>query len=163
DAAIAAFAEGDLARAGRIGHDLKSLAGNIGARRLSAEGDAVQIAAKRGETDALAVHLPAMRAALAEVLRGAHRLEESAVASASAPSVAPESLIADLERLSRQLADNNFAAAEAWTALAEPLGGVADPALLRALGAAIDSLDFDKAQGVLRRIIDELHAPLLAG
>ncbi|HYH20566.1 MAG TPA: response regulator [Azospirillum sp.] len=164
DAAVAAVADGDLAGAGRIAHDLKSLAGNIGARRLSAEADAVQVAAKRGETDALAAHLPALRAALADVLRGAQRLEESAAEPAAAsPRAVPDGLGAELERLSQLLADNNFAAAEAWPALADTLATVADPVQVRALAAAIDSLEFAKAQGILGRIIDELHAPVGAG
>jgi len=163
DAAVAAFADGDLVRAGHIAHDLKSLAGNIGARRLSAEADAVQVAAKRRETDALAVHLPALRAALADVLQGARHLEESAAEPAAPQPVISDGLKAELERLSQLLADNNFAAAEAWPALADGLATAADPAQVRALAAAIDSLEFAKAQGILQRIIDEFHVPLTAG
>ncbi|PWC68347.1 response regulator [Azospirillum sp. TSH58] len=174
DGIAVALASGDLPRAKALGHELKSLAGNIGARRLSAAADAVQVAAFRGDGGAAAAQLPVLRAELEAVLDSAARL---AVAPGRAPGGAPkcgagggagepavdiQTLDSMLERFARLLRDSNFAAAEEFAALAPSLADWIDPVAMKSLSSAVDGLDFTKAQGILRRIMLDLGLSLPA-
>ncbi|NUB25041.1 response regulator [Azospirillum brasilense] len=172
DGIAAALASGDLPRAKALGHELKSLAGNIGARTLSAAADAVQVAAFRGDGAAAAAQLPILRVELEAVLDSAARL---AVAPGQAPGRAADlppggggptmdiaALEPMLERFARLLRDSNFAAAEEFVVLAPPLADWIDPAAMKALSSAVDGLDFTKAQGILRRITQDLGLSLPA-
>ncbi|MGR0185296.1 response regulator [Azospirillum aestuarii] len=172
DGIASALAAGDLPRAKALGHELKSLAGNIGARTLSAAADAVQVAAFRGDGAAAAQQLPVLRAELEAVLDSAARL---AVAPGHAPGVPPgpppggdgptmdiATLEPMLERFARLLRDSNFAAAEEFAILAPPLADWIDPVAMKALSSAVDGLDFTKAQGILRRITQDLGLSLPA-
>ncbi len=177
DGIAVALAAGDLPRAKALGHELKSLAGNIGARTLSAAADAVQVAAFRGDGAAAAAQLPVLRAELEAVLDSAARL---AVAPGRAHSVVPggpsDGVFGDggelamdlrtlepmLDRFARLLRDSNFAAAEEFAVLAPPLADWIDPVSMKALSSAVDGLDFTKAQGILRRIMLDLGLSLPA-
>ncbi|OYD86410.1 response regulator [Azospirillum brasilense] len=168
DGIAVALASGDLPRAKALGHELKSLAGNIGARTLSAAADAVQVAAFRGDGTAAAAQLPVLRAELEAVLDSAARL---AVAPGHATGHAPggdgpamdiATLEPMLERFARLLRDSNFAAAEEFAVLAPPLADWIDPVSMKALSSAVDGLDFTKAQGILRRITQDLGLSLPA-
>ncbi|WP_109117796.1 response regulator [Azospirillum sp. TSO22-1] len=162
DAVGDALAEERLGDARKLAHDLKSMSGSLGARRLSAIADAVQIAAGRGERAAAQATLPELHRELAAVLETAH-LQAQAPANPPAPAPADAGpLGAALARLDGLLADNNFAAAEEWLALAGPLGARAGTGRVEAITAAVDSLDFAKAQGLVRRLADELHVVLPA-
>ncbi len=164
DSIAGALGEGRLDDARRLAHDLKSMSGSLGARRLSAAADAVQISAGRGERDAAQGPLPELRRELAAVLDTARGMSEPPVPAAPAappPVVAP---LADaLARLDGLLGDNNFAAAEEWVILATPLGAQVGPGRVDAITIAVDSLDFAKAQGLLRRLAEELHVHLPVG
>ncbi|TWA69662.1 PAS domain S-box-containing protein [Azospirillum baldaniorum] len=173
DGIASALAAGDLPRAKALGHELKSLAGNIGARTLSAAADAVQVAAFRGDGAAAAAQLPVLRAELEAVLDSAARLAAArlAVAPGHAPGLPPggggpamdiATLEPMLERFARLLRDSNFAAAEEFAVLAPPLADWIDPAAMKALSSAVDGLDFTKAQGILRRITQDLGLSLPA-
>jgi len=159
----AALAEGDLPRAKAVGHELKSLAGNIGARRLSATADAVQIAAYRGDAQAVEEQLPILRAEMAAVLESAARLAEGPAGDAGGPPDAHHGRTFDrtaiepmLDRFAQLLRDSNFAAAEEFAMLSPALADWIDPAAMKALSGAVDSLDFPKAHGILRRIAHDL-------
>ena len=165
DAIADAFMTGDLHRAGQIAHDVKSVSGNIGARRLSAVADALQIAAKQGQRAAAEAALPELRAQLDMVLGSARLLaDEAEAAKAKAPPPpTPSSSPADvaaveapLRRLLDLLADNNFAAAEEWPAVSQALTPLVEGPRLMGVAAAIDSLDFARALAMLRRIADDL-------
>ncbi|MGQ9364735.1 response regulator [Azospirillum sp. ST 5-10] len=168
DVIVAALAAGDLATAKAAAHDLKSLAGSLGASRLSAAADAVQIAAGRGDRAAAEAPLPVLRDQLAALLESARRLAPPDAAPAGRAAEEPMTparravLGAAAERLWSLLGDNNFAAAEEWPALRDALGRQADPALVAAVGHAVDALDFARARGTLRRIADDLDLPLAA-
>ncbi|WP_431860410.1 response regulator [Azospirillum sp.] len=164
DAIGDALAEGRLGDARKLAHDLKSMSGSLGARRLSAVADTVQVAAGRGERVAAGAALPELQRELAAVLQTARaQAHDQAQPSAEAPPPADAGpLGAALARLDGLLADNNFAAAEEWLALAGPLGARAGMGRVEAISAAVDSLDFAKAQGLLRRLADELHVVLPA-
>ena len=163
-----ALAAGDLRRAKSVGHELKSVAGNIGARRLSATADAVQVAAFHGDAAAVESQLPALRAEMAAVLQSAARLEEAPAASPGNGREAPAAAAGAgspvdraalgplLDRFAHLLRDSNFAAAEEFTALAPTLAGIVDPPTLKALSGAVDGLDFARAQTILRRIAGTL-------
>ncbi|MCW2235790.1 response regulator [Azospirillum canadense] len=174
DAIADALAVGDLPRAKSLGHELKSVAGNIGARRLSGAADAVQIAAYHGDAPAAECQVPILRAEMAAVLESAARLarpDDGAPAGARAGAVSGASpamaatldraaLEPMLDRFGHLLRDSNFAAAEEFAALAPALAGSVDPTTLKALSSAVDSLDFAKAQGILRRIAGDLGLQL---
>ncbi|MBP2295616.1 response regulator [Azospirillum rugosum] len=170
DAIADALAAGDLPRAKSLGHELKSVAGNIGARRLSGAADAVQIAAYHGDAPAAECQVPVLRAEMAAVLESAARLARpDEGAPAGAASGAAEGAEGAFDRVALEpmldhfghlLRDSNFAAAEEFAALAPALAGSVDPPTLKALSAAVDSLDFAKAQGILRRIAGDLGLQL---
>ncbi|MBB3262683.1 PAS domain S-box-containing protein [Azospirillum sp. OGB3] len=180
DGIAVALAAGDLPRAKALGHELKSLAGNIGARTLSAAADAVQVAAFRGDGVAAAAQLPVLRAELEAVLDSAARLAVApgratggvfpaasggfggGFAGGAEPAVDIRTLEPMLERFARLLRDSNFAAAEEFAVLAPPLADWIDPVSMKALSSAVDGLDFTKAQGILRRITLDLGLSLPA-
>ncbi len=161
----AALERGDLPRAKALGHELKSLAGNIGARALSAAADAVQIAAHLGSADGVAAQIPTMRAEMAAVLDSARRLERAETAAAPPPVAAPSSddaarLKRELPQFVRLLQDSNFAAAEEFAILAPLLTPWVESSAMKSLTAAIDSLDFPRALGIVQRIARELGVSL---
>ncbi len=168
DAIADAIIAGDLQRAGQVAHDVKSVSGNVGARRLSAVADALQVAAKQGQRAAAEAALPELRAQLAMVLDSARRLAAAEAGKAPPPAVpgntpcrpaAPDEravLEPGMRALLALLADNNFAAAEKWPALGEGLAPLVDGARLAAVATAVDSLDFTRALAMLRRIADDL-------
>ena len=164
DGIAAALAAGDLPQAKALGHELKSLAGNIGARTLSAAADAVQIAALHGDGAAAAAQLPVLRAELEAVLDSAARLAVAPgqAPGRSGPAADIRTLEPMLERFARLLRDSNFAAAEEFAVLAPQLADWIDPAAMKALSSAVDGLDFIKAQGILRRISQDLGLSLSA-
>ncbi|CAO3376748.1 response regulator [Azospirillum argentinense] len=176
DGIAVALAAGDLPRAKALGHELKSLAGNIGARTLSAAADAVQVAAFRGDGAAAAAQLPVLRAELEAVLDSAARLAvapgrvpgglsggvSGGLGGGGEPAVDIGKLEPMLDRFARLLRDSNFAAAEEFAVLAPPLADWIDPVSMKALSSAVDGLDFTKAQGILRRIMLDLGLSLPA-
>ncbi|WP_349592429.1 response regulator [Azospirillum argentinense] len=177
DGIAVALASGDLPRAKALGHELKSLAGNIGARTLSAAADAVQVAAFRGDGAAAAAQLPVLRAELEAVLDSAARLavapgrvhggvsgggSDDAGGGGGEPAMDIQTLEPMLDRFLRLLRDSNFAAAEEFAVLAPPLADWIDPVSMKALSSAVDGLDFTKAQGILRRIMLDLGLSLPA-
>ncbi|TWA71479.1 PAS domain S-box-containing protein [Azospirillum brasilense] len=176
DGIAVALAAGDLPRAKALGHELKSLAGNIGARTLSAAADAVQVAAFRGDGAAAAAQLPVLRAELEAVLDSAARLAvapgraqggvpgdvSGELGGVGVPAVDIQTLEPMLDRFARLLRDSNFAAAEEFAVLAPLLADWIDPVSMKALSSAVDGLDFTKAQGILRRIMLDLGLSLPA-
>jgi two-component system, sensor histidine kinase and response regulator len=162
----AALDAGDLPRAKALGHELKSVAGNIGARRLSAAADAVQVAAHLNDAEGIAAQLPILRSELRAVLESAKILDDTKPSDAVPPQTS-EIMIADravletaLSRFARLLQDSNFAAAEEFATVSPLLTHVIDPSAMKGLTAAIDSLDFPKALGIVQRIARELGVPL---
>ncbi|WP_247894212.1 response regulator [Azospirillum sp. B510] len=167
---IAEALEGeDLATAKSIAHDLKSVAGNVGARRLSVAADAVQTAAQRQDAAAAAAQMPVLRSELALVLESARRLKDDAAAGAEGAAGGPagtgrsaesRTLLAErLPEFAALLHDSNFAAAEEFAILVPSLTEWIDPSTMKGLSAAIDGLDFTKALGIVRRIARDLGLP----
>ncbi|PWC34235.1 response regulator [Azospirillum sp. TSO35-2] len=169
----------DLSGAKAVAHELKSVAGNLGARRLSAAADAVQTAAHLDDRAAAAAQVPILRAELALVLEGA-RLLAGKGAEVPEPgdrrqdAASPADAAADPARLaeSRQalagtlpqfailLHDSNFAAAEEFAMLAPLLTEWVEPSVMKGLSTAIDGLDFTKALGIVQRIARDLGLSL---
>ncbi|HYD30502.1 MAG TPA: response regulator, partial [Azospirillaceae bacterium] len=79
DAIDAALADGDLERAGRLAHSLKSVAGNIGAVRLSAAAFDMQRAAHDQDWELARSAANVIREQLALVLEAARRTASGAV------------------------------------------------------------------------------------
>ncbi|KAA0598036.1 response regulator [Azospirillum lipoferum] len=168
---IAAALDGDdLATAKSIAHELKSVAGNVGARRLSVAADAVQIAAHRQDIAAAAAEVPVLRAELALVLEGARMLQMSSdrtmegkavEPAASGPSAENRAVLADrLPHFATLLQESNFAAAEEFAMLAPLLTDWIEPSTMKGLSTAIDGLDFTKALGIVQRIARDLGLSL---
>ncbi|CAO3407613.1 response regulator [Azospirillum largimobile] len=164
----AALSAGDLTAAKGIAHELKSVAGNVGAVRLSAAADAVQIAAQRGDAAAAEAQLPVMHAELALVLESAALLAAEAPRTSAAeegddPGRSAESrkeLARRLPQFAILLHDSNFAAAEEFAMLAPSLADWVDPSTMKGLSSAIDGLDFIKALGIVQRIARDLGLSL---
>jgi len=162
DSIAAALDGGDLPRAKALSHELKSVAGNIGARRLSAAADVVQIAAFQGDAAAAARQVPVMRAELAAILESAALLtaSQALVAAPAAPATRRpfdrDALETAIPQFVTLLQDSNFAAAEEFAILSPLLADWVDPSTLKGLASAIDSLDFTKALGIVQRIAREL-------
>ncbi|MBP2230278.1 PAS domain S-box-containing protein [Azospirillum agricola] len=162
DAIATALDGGDLSRAKAISHELKSVAGNVGARRLSAAADTMQVAAFQGDAAGVAGQLPVLRAELSAVLESARLLD--ATPSAATPegtdavnsSLDRVALEAALPQFATLLQDSNFAAAEEFAILSPLLADWVDPSTMKGLSSAIDSLDFTKALGIVQRIAREL-------
>ncbi|MBY6260475.1 response regulator [Azospirillum sp. 412522] len=162
-----ALESGDLATAKSVAHELKSVAGNLGARRLSAAADAVQTAAYRQDAAAVAAEVPVMRAELALVLESARRLKAESVvmqadgvagraATAGRSAENRRLLAARLPQFATLLQESNFAAAEEFAMLAPLLTEWIEPSTMKGLSAAIDGLDFTKALGIVQRIARDL-------
>ncbi|WP_434614842.1 response regulator [Azospirillum sp. B2RO_4] len=162
---------GDLSAAKSIAHELKSVAGNVGARRLSESADSVQIAAQRGDAAAAAAEVPVLRAELALVLDSARRLQAETAGGAAdggagdpaTPARSAESrrlLAGQLPQFATLLQDSNFAAAEEFAMLAPLLTDWIEPSTMKGLSAAIDALDFTKALGIVQRIARDLGLSL---
>ncbi len=163
---------GDLSAAKSVAHELKSVAGNVGARRLSESADAVQIAVQRGDAAAAAAEVPVLRAELALVLDSARRLAAEGAGGAAAdggtgepatPARSTEGrllLAGQLPQFATLLQDSNFAAAEEFAMLAPLLADWIEPSTMKGLTTAIDALDFTKALGIVQRIARDLGLSL---
>ena len=168
DRISAALGSGDLTAAKGIAHELKSVAGNVGAVRLSAAADAVQIAAQRGDGAAADAQLPVLHAELALVLESAARLAATADDSGSTAGAGNRGRSAEgrkalaerLPQFATLLHDSNFAAAEEFAMLAPLLTDWVEPSTIKGLSSAIDSLDFIKALGIVQRIARDLGLSL---
>ncbi|CAO3447783.1 response regulator [Azospirillum largimobile] len=168
DRISAALGSGDLTTAKGIAHELKSVAGNVGAVRLSAAADAVQIAAQRGDAAAAAAQVPVLHAELALVLESAALLAATAdgrgnPAGNGNPGRSAENrkeLAERLPQFATLLHDSNFAAAEEFAMLAPLLTDSVEPSTIKGLSAAIDGLDFIKALGIVQRIARDLGLSL---
>ncbi|WP_395459175.1 response regulator [Azospirillum melinis] len=167
---IAAAVNGnDLATAKSIAHELKSVAGNLGARRLSVAADALQTAAYRDDAIAAAAQVPVLRSELALVLESAQRLR-AAPGGKTGPAGGPgmpgrsaesrAQLANRLPQFATLLQESNFAAAEEFAMLAPLLTDWVEPSTMKGLSAAIDGLDFTKALGIVQRIARDLGLPL---
>ncbi|WP_372397448.1 response regulator [Azospirillum sp. HJ39] len=165
----AALETGDLPAAKSVAHELKSVAGNLGARRLSAAADAVQVAIQQDDPAAAEVQVPVLRSELALVMDSARRLAKDAGArpagrpDGGGPDRSPEkrqALAARLPRFAKLLQDSNFAAAEEFGMLAPLLTDWVEPSTVKGLSAAIDGLDFTKALGIVQRIARDLGLSL---
>ncbi|WP_377808704.1 response regulator [Azospirillum sp. A29] len=167
---IAAAVNGnDLATAKSIAHELKSVAGNLGARRLSVAADALQIAAYSDDAVAAAAQVPVLRSELALVLESARRLR-AAPGGKTGPARGPAmpgrsaesraQLANRLPQFSTLLQESNFAAAEEFAMLAPLLTDWVEPSTMKGLSAAIDGLDFNKALGIVQRIARDLGLSL---
>ncbi len=162
EAVAAGLDGGDLPGVKALSHELKSVAGNIGARQLSAAADAVQIAAFHGDAVAVARQIPVMRAELAAVLESAALLS-AAQSAVAVPAVGATkhpfdrvALETVLPQFATLLRDSNFAAAEEFAILSPLLADWVDPSTMKGLTLAIDSLDFTKALGIVQRIARDL-------
>ena len=168
DRISAALGSGDLTTAKGIAHELKSVAGNVGAVRLSAAADAVQIATQRGDAAAADAQLPVLQAELALVLASAARLAATADGPGSPAGTVNSGRSAEIrkelaERLPQfatLLHDSNFAAAEEFAMLAPLLTDSVEPSTIKGLSSAIDGLDFTKALGIVQRIARDLGLSL---
>jgi two-component system, sensor histidine kinase and response regulator len=166
DGVATALDAGDLPRAKALGHELKSVAGNIGARRLSAAADAVQVAAHFDDAEGIAAQLPILRSELNAVLESAKILGDAKPSAAVSPQRSKAGaadravLETALPQFVKLLQDSNFAAAEEFAIVSPLLLHVIDPSAMKGLTAAIDSLDFPKALGIVQRIARELGVPL---
>ena len=168
DRISAALSSGDLTTAKGIAHELKSVAGNVGAVRLSAAADAVQIAAQRGEAAAADAQLPVLQAELALVLASAARLAATAdgpgspagTVNSGRPAEIRKELAERLPQFATLLHDSNFAAAEEFAMLAPLLTDSVEPSTIKGLSSAIDGLDFTKALGIVQRIARDLGLSL---
>ncbi|WP_376957231.1 response regulator [Azospirillum sp. A26] len=167
---IAAAVDGnDLATAKSIAHELKSVAGNLGARRLSVAADALQVAVYRDDAVAAAAQVPVLRSELALVLESAQRLRAAPggkMGPAGGPGMPGRSaesraqLANRLPQFATLLQESNFAAAEEFAMLAPLLTDWVEPSTMKGLSAAIDGLDFTKALGIVQRIARDLGLPL---
>ncbi|MCG5240147.1 response regulator [Azospirillum doebereinerae] len=162
DGIAAALEQGDLPRAKALSHELKSVAGNIGARRLSDAADAVQIAAYRGDPAAVGLQVPVLREELAAIMKSAALLSAASLAAKAPTTTGPldrAALEAAFPPFVTLLRDSNFAAAEEFAILSPLLADWVDPSTMKGLTAAIDSLDFTKALGLVQRIARDLGLP----
>ena len=167
---IAAAMNGnDLTTAKSIAHELKSVAGNLGARRLSGAADALQIAAYRKDAEAAAAQVPVLRSELALVLESAQRLRAAPygkTGQSGSPAMSGRSaesrarLTNRLPHFATLLQESNFAAAEEFAMLAPLLTDWVEPSTMKGLSAAIDGLDFTKALGIVQRIARDLGLSL---
>ncbi|MBP2300230.1 response regulator [Azospirillum picis] len=162
----AAQASGDLPGVKAVAHELKSVAGNVGARRLSATADTVQIAADGGDSSVVGMQVEVLRRELALVLESVRILAGDAVRPGGgvadrAPSEQGRRLLAErLPHFAALLQDSNFAAAEEFAILAPSLAEWIEPSRMKGLSAAIDGLDFNKALGIVQRIARDLGLSL---
>jgi len=167
---IAAAVNGnDLATAKSIAHELKSVAGNLGARGLSVAADALQIAAHKDDAVAAAAQVPVLRSELALVLESAQRLRaapDGKTWQAGEPAMSGRSeetrtqLANRLPQFATLLQESNFAAAEEFAILTPLLTDWVEPSTMKGLSTAIDGLDFTKALGIVQRIARDLGLSL---
>lgn len=158
-AIAAALDEQRLSDARKLAHDLKSMAGNLGAKRLAVVADQTQIAAGRGNHAAAQSHLPELKRELDAVLETARNAARDAAPAAWDGAPLAESL----GRLARLLDENDFAATREWARLAGPLGAHLGRDSIHTVTEAIAFLDFTRAHDLVRRLAHELHVHLPTG
>ena len=174
DAVGPVVAAGDLERVRHQTHDLKSVAGIIGARRLSALADAVQIAAKSGRRAEGEALLPEIAEELVAVLAMARQLlaapavradgapdGEAGSAASADQTDAPDrdTVRVALDRLLGRLREGSLAALDAAHALAGGLTALVGADLADALIVATDGLDFARAEELVHLAGQRLDAP----
>jgi HPt (histidine-containing phosphotransfer) domain-containing protein len=139
----ALLARGQREEAMRIAHSLKGVAGNVGARELSAAAGVVEAACARGSDAERALTSRALAGLLQEVIQGLTALGVRPSVAVEAPALTVSQLPADLR------AQLSAAAASAdIDRLGELLNVVSehDAALAAQLGRLIDNFDYEELQ-----------------
>lgn len=144
---------GELRTAQQLAHNLKSVAGNIGAGRVRKCAGEIETAIRQGVAvdDMLLDHL---QQALAEVIGGLHAWQ---------PQPGPESLSGEhagvgplIARLRDMLGNYDSHALELLDDLRTAMGNRADSDRFRRLQMLIGKYDFDAAREVLAQLEDEI-------
>ena len=97
--------------------------------------------------------LEPLAAALSAVIEGVRAQPEAAPEAIPVAAVDHAALRADLERLLPLIASSNLAALTEFAAMRPHLEAV-DAAAARQIGGLLDTLDFARADGYLKKIVD---------
>lgn len=151
-----ALAAGDQAPLQLLSHNLKSSAAYVGAQALSSQAARLEAALRAGDAGAAAAGVPALIGALDTVLEGFGEL-----VSPRAPRVeAPAALPALLRRLESWLLEDDARARDAAAELQALLPGEEHAALLGAVVAAVEDLEYEAALAPLAQLARRLGVNL---
>jgi PAS domain S-box-containing protein len=149
-----ALASGNCSKAERLAHSLKGVAGNLGMDEIFQAAGKLERAIRVSQTGVEDL-VEALTAALDRQVRSIHAALPAGgtkeTAELDCRPTDPEKALAALANLREMLEANDADASEAYTHLAAHLGD-SDDLSLKALGAAVNSFDFEEA---LRRL-DEI-------
>ncbi len=137
---------GDLQAAARRMHKLRGVAGNASAERVAALAAALEATLNQRSTEGIEDTLKALDLALTEVLSGLPADVNAIAGTGPAADVTP----ADIDALIQSLSENDMKALTQFDPLRAGLLAAHGESSVRALGEAIDNLDFIAAARVLR-------------
>ncbi|MEO5374429.1 MAG: response regulator [Alphaproteobacteria bacterium] len=161
-----AFEQGDPTRAGRLAHQIKGVAGNIGASGLQAAAADLDLAVKQGRS----ADWPALTEAFVAVLRriltvtgGVHPVGGETAAAEPDPGAVDLSLLKPgLAELAGQLAQFKLDSTTTFNTLKPILRQAGFPDEAAEMEERIARFDFHGAQAPLRKIIDALDIKMQA-
>jgi HPt (histidine-containing phosphotransfer) domain-containing protein len=150
-----ALASGDRSKAEHLAHSLKGVAGNLGMNEIFQAAGKLEGAIRESQTGVEDL-IEELTSALDRQVRNIHVAFPAGGADEktrfdSRPTD-PEKVLAALANLRKLLEANDADASEAYVNLAAVLGDCVDLPRLEALGAAVNSFDFEAALGRLGEI-----------
>jgi PAS domain S-box-containing protein len=151
----AALRGGDRNQAERLAHSLKSAAGNLGMDEIFQAAGKLEGAIRESQTgveDLIEDFTAALDRQVSNIHAALPAGGDDDKARLSSRPTDPEKALAELANLKELLKANDADASEAYSNLAAHLGDSVDQSRVQALGAAVNSFDFESA---LRRL-DEI-------
>ena len=156
-----ALASGDRSKAERLAHSLKGVAGNLGINEIFQAAGKLEGAIRVSQTG-IEDLIEELTLALDRQVTNIHAAFPAGGADEKtrldSRSTDPEEVLAALANLKELLEANDADASEAYASLAAVLWDSVDPSRLEALGAAVNSFDFEAALGRLGEIGKEYRA-----
>ncbi len=162
-----AIAVGDHGGATQMLHALKGVAGNLGATRLHASAESLEQALKESSPPlgkaSLKVLSESFLEACREVFEGLARLQishdDGRPLAADAEPIDVRQARQGLEDLLGLIGARRLDAGERFRGLASGIGGLASAAELENLHGALEFLDYERAEGLVRAILRRIDAP----
>jgi two-component system sensor histidine kinase/response regulator len=172
DELSAALRDGDMEQVELLAHNLKGVAGNVGANDLYTAADNLEIAVKQGERKKIEIQIETVSRNLEQVLAGITVLERQSQPAADFPAGAesesqeiavPPAITPLLRELIRYLATDDTRAVKCLESILA-LPGLSDARKeLKQLTRLIEQYNFEEAQEKVKRVAQTLKISLGEG
>lgn len=161
DKVRAALLAGDRACAGKLLHELKGVAGNLGARSIQQAAEALEREVKSGEGAPPSALMTALAQALDMMMQGIAQLapQPSATASSGAIALSSQEMVRGLRELDELLAQNKMSARQRFTSLKNALAAI-HPSHAEKLERDVMRLAYKPARDVVAWLIAQLEPPM---